>query len=78
MHASNIGNLALADPPILLPGESAEAQGTAALSLMTDTDQVRQTKGSVSAELRDSERRFSQMIDALPAAEFANELRRAA
>src|SRR5947207_9794739 len=72
MHASDIGNLALADPAILLPGESAEAQDTAP-SLMTDTDQVRQTKESVSAELRDSERRFGQMIDALPAAIYTTD-----
>src|SRR5690242_2575487 len=71
MHASNIANVALADAAALLSGES-EAQGTT-LSLMTGTAKVRQTKESVGAELSDSERRFSEMIDALPAAIYTTD-----
>jgi PAS domain S-box-containing protein len=57
MHASNIAEVALADAAALLSRES----------------EVRQTNGSVGAELRDSERRFSEMIDALPAAIYTTD-----
>jgi len=66
-------NPVLADPTVLLAGESGAKVERAVQNLMADTVQSRQTIESARTELRDSERRFRQMIDALPAAIYTTD-----
>jgi PAS domain S-box-containing protein len=61
------------DPTVLLAGESGAEVERAVQNLMADTVQSRQAIQSAHAELRDSERRFRQMIDALPAAIYTTD-----
>lgn len=62
-------NPVLADPAVLLAGQSGEA----ALTLMANPVHSPQTIESVKTELHDTERRFRQMIDALPAAIYTTD-----
>ena len=66
-------NPVLVDTTVLLARESGVEAERAALDLMADTVQSRQTIQSANAELHDSERRFRQMIDALPAAIYTTD-----
>src|SRR5438045_2254656 len=63
---------ALVDPAVPLARESGKAQRPA-LNLIADTVESRQNIESANAELRDSEHRFRQMIDALPAAIYTTD-----
>src|ERR1044071_7099607 len=72
LHNPNVMNHVVADTTTLSTREPGDAV-RAALTLIADSAQSRQTLESVNAELRDSERRFRQMIDALPAAIYTTD-----